>query len=142
MSEYFSSNASLSQILIEAIPDESANSMTIVERYHQPIRRAFNTIRSEAPKTDAEFALQMAVKSINDSVRPDGLVPTVLVYGALPLLDLPHDQPTPSMIARATALRKATTAMSKHFARRQVRGSICSQNGSDVSVIHATPVGG
>jgi hypothetical protein len=29
-------------------------------------------------------ALQMAFKAINNSARPDGIVPILLVYGALP----------------------------------------------------------
>lgn len=142
MAESFASNADLLHIRTKAVPVESANSMTVVERYHQPIRRAYQTIKSESPDTDDAAALQMAVKAINDSVGPDGLVPTLLVYGALPRLGLPHDKPNPSTFQRAAALRKATQEMSKRFAKRQVQSALNSRNGPDVSDVHSIPIGG
>ena len=38
----------------------------------------------------------MAVKAINDTAGPDGLVPTLLVYGAYPRISNP-DPPTLSI---------------------------------------------
>lgn len=49
---------------------ESANSMFVVERYHQPIRKAFSIIRNEAPDTSDTDALQMEVKRMNHSMGP------------------------------------------------------------------------
>jgi len=80
----FQLNAGIMKIDTKAIPVESANSMTYVERYHTPLRRAFKIIQSEIPNITAAEVLQYAIKSLNDSVGPDGLVPTLLVYGALP----------------------------------------------------------
>jgi len=80
----FQLNANMMNIKTKEIPIESANSMTYVERYHTPLRRAFRIIKSELPNISDEEVLQYAVKSLNDSVGPDGLVPTLLVYGALP----------------------------------------------------------
>lgn len=116
--------------------------MIIAERYYQPIRRAFNIIRVEAPDVDFDLAFEMIVKAINDSVGPNGIVPTLLNYGALLIPGLPHDQPTPFTFACAKALRKATSEMSKYFARRQVRDSVRTQNGPDVSDIHSVQIGG
>lgn len=70
-----------------------------------------------------EAALQTTVKYMKDSVGPDGLVPTVLVYGALPRLDLPNEQPSLSMFKRANELKKASAAMTKHINPRQTRDS-------------------
>jgi hypothetical protein len=56
----------------------------MVERYHSPIRHAYQIIVSEIPELDKDMALQMAFKAINDSAGPDGLVPTLLVFGAYP----------------------------------------------------------
>jgi len=45
----------------------------------------------------------MAVKAINNTTSPDGLVPTLLVYGAyLRISNL--DPPTPSIIERAATI--------------------------------------
>lgn len=141
MANAFQSNSDMLHIRTKSIPVEAANSMSIVERYHTPIRRAYKIICQEAPDLSKECALQMSVKAVNDSVGPDGLVPTLLVFGALPRLGLPSDPPTPSTFKRAVALRKATAAMSKHFAARQVRDALSTRNGPDVTDIHNTPVG-
>ena len=141
MASAFRANADMLHIRTNSIPVESANAMKIVERYHSPLRRSFNIIRQEAPDLDKHAALQMAVKAVNDSVGPNGLVPTLLVFGALPRLGLPTDKPTPSTYQRAIALRKATTAMSRHFASRQVRYAMNARNGPVVTDIHNTPIG-
>lgn len=69
----------------------------------------------------------MAVKSINDSIGPDGLVPTLLVFGAMPRLGLPNNLPNSSTFNRARALRHVSDALSR-------------RNGPDVSDIHKTPI--
>ena len=54
----------------------------------------------------------MAVKAVNDTASPDGLVPTLLVYGAyLRMSNL--DPPTPSIIKQVTVIRKAITEIVK-----------------------------
>lgn len=70
--------------------------MAIVERYHAPIRRAFNIITKEATGVLKEEALRMAVKAIKDSIQPDQLFFTLLAFGALPRLGLPTHALAPS----------------------------------------------
>lgn len=98
MTSAFQANADMSHIWTKSLPVESANSMTIVERYHAPIRRALNTIYKEAKDIEQGVALQMAVKAINDSVGSNGLVPTLLVFGALPRPGLLTYRPIPSTL--------------------------------------------
>ena len=45
----------------------------------------------------------MAVKAVNDTAGPNGLVPTLLVYGAYPRISK-LDPPALSIIDRATAI--------------------------------------
>lgn len=61
---------------------ESANSMSLVERQHEPIRREFKIMKSDAPEDD-EAMLQCSAKSVNGTVGPNGLIPTLIQYGAL-----------------------------------------------------------
>eukprot|EP00171_Calliarthron_tuberculosum_P002038 IDg2038t1 len=119
----------------------STFSMTYVERYHKPLRRAYEIISKEVLNIDRESALQYAVKAINDSVGPDGLVPTLLVCGALPRLGLPTDKPAAGTFERAIAVRKASEQMSRHFAQRQVRDALNTPNGPNVQSIHEAPLG-
>lgn len=75
------------------------------------MKRAYLIIRTEVPKLTSEEVLQYAIKSLTDSVGPDGLVPTLLVYGVLPRLGIPTDNPAPGVYERATAVREATETM-------------------------------
>lgn len=95
----------------------------------------------KCPNTEKSVALQMAVKSINNSVCPDGSVPTPSVYGAIPRLELPTEQPTPSAFKRALALRKELEPLSRHFASRKVCDAMACRNGANVTDIHHAPIG-
>ena len=54
----------------------------------------------------------MAVKAVNNTTGPDGLVPTLLVYGAyLRISNL--DPPTPSIMERAAIIQKAMAEIVK-----------------------------
>jgi hypothetical protein len=68
---------SLKSVLIEA-----HNLVGIVERYHRPIRRIYQIISVELPNISKEIALQMAFKAINNIASPNGLILTLLVFGA------------------------------------------------------------
>lgn len=63
---------------------ESHNSIGSGERYHGPLRRVFNKIKHENPKMPRELTLSLALKALNDTMGPEGLVPTLLVFGTLP----------------------------------------------------------
>ena len=54
----------------------------------------------------------MAVKAINDTAGLDGLIPTLLVYGAY-LRISKLDPPTPSITERAAVIRKAMAEIVK-----------------------------
>jgi hypothetical protein len=64
---------------------EAYNSISKIERYYILLRRAYKIIRDEFQNnTTAELALQIAVKAVNDLASPDGIIPTLLVFGAYP----------------------------------------------------------
>lgn len=137
----FQTSVELFHINKKCVPIECPNSMSYTKRYHTPIRHGFWIIKSEAPDIKGEAALQMAVKSVNDSTEPDGLVPTLLVYAALPCLDFPSDKPTVSTFQRAMAFRKATKAMTQNFVKSQISSAVRTRNAPDISGIHNTPLG-
>lgn len=82
----------------------------------------------------------MEIKSVNDSFGPDGLVPTLAVYGALPRLGLPSDPPTPSTFQHAIEVRIATEEVSRHFARWKISSAVKTRNGPDTSDINTAPI--
>lgn len=71
--------------------------MTVVKRCYEHVRRAHQIIKREAPDLDREAMLQITVKAVNDYIGSDSLVPTLLVYGALPRLGFPSEKPTLSI---------------------------------------------
>lgn len=141
MAQSSSSNCDILHISTNSIPVEAAHTMSIVECHHAPLWHTFNIIAKEAPDVDKVSALQIAVKSVNDSVGPYGMVSIFLVLGAIPRLVLLPGPPATSTLKRAFAVRRATEAMFRHFVKRQVRDSIRSQNGPNVSKINKAAVG-
>jgi hypothetical protein len=94
------------RIKVKIVPVEAHNSIGIVERYYGLVRRAYLIIVAEIKGISKEIALQIAFKALNDTVGISGIVPTLLVYGALPRLN-EYDAPAPTISQRAIALKKA-----------------------------------
>jgi hypothetical protein len=127
-------------ISLKEVPIEAHNSIGKVERYHAPLRRAYEILRAEDPSASPEAALQMAVKAINDTAGPDGIVPTLLVFGAYPRLTQ-VSAPSPGLRQRALAIQKATEAVRKLHAERQVSEALAARNGPNTSRTTQLPVG-
>jgi hypothetical protein len=71
-------------IKVKEVPIKAYNSIKKVERYYTPLRRVYKIISLELEDASKELTLQMAVKAINNSAGPDGLVPILLVFSAYP----------------------------------------------------------
>ncbi|KJZ72869.1 hypothetical protein HIM_07813 [Hirsutella minnesotensis 3608] len=98
-SSEFQAEAKLLGITCHQVPVEAHWSIGKVERYHAPIRRAYEILKAELKTASAESLLQMAFKSVNDTAGPDGLVPTLLVFGAYPRITV-DSPPSASAITR------------------------------------------
>ncbi|KAI0991270.1 hypothetical protein K3495_g16917, partial [Podosphaera aphanis] len=110
-----------------------------VERYHKPLRRAYTIIKEETNSTDKNLILQMAVKAINDTAGPDGIIPTLLVFGAYPRM-AKLDPPAPTIATRARAIQKAMTEVSKLRLNKQVTTALRTRNGPATDS-HNIPIG-
>ncbi|EGY23394.1 uncharacterized protein VDAG_04832 [Verticillium dahliae VdLs.17] len=138
-SAVFKQSARSMAISVKEMPIEAHNSVGKVERYHAPLRRAYDIIRSEDPSTSPELALKMAVKSINDTAGPNGLVPTLLVFGSYPRMT-DDSAPSPTTTQRVEAVRKATAEIRRLHARRQVTEALATRNGPDTTPTLALPL--
>lgn len=101
---------SMAGINLEISGIESHNSNGVVERYHDPLRRIFRCVQEDYPKLDPEIALRCAVKGIYDTMGPEGLVPSYLVFGVIPTF--------PSFNTELPEQRDRMKAIS--FARREM----------------------
>ena len=127
-------------IRVQEMPVEAHNSIGKAERYHGPLRRAFQIIDAELGNAlTNDQKLQMAVKAINDTAGPDGLVPTLLVFGAYPRMT-DDSPPSFSVVQRAEAIRKATSEARRALAKRQVRNALSARNGPDTTPLHTLPL--
>ena len=85
-----------------------------MEQYHTPLCYIYKVISEELAGTTVGKAilLQLLVKAVNNTIGPDGLVPTLLVFGSYPRLS-ESDPPSPSITQRAAAIKKATQELLK-----------------------------
>ena len=119
MGKQFLDSAEAEGVSLLQAPIESPCSMSHVERYHAPLRVAFEKIRDSLPKSDTDVdCLQMAVKSVNDTIGREGLCPTLLVNGAIPRP--PRRSPAVTQMQRARAIDAATAAIQKEHAKRKI----------------------
>lgn len=51
------------------------------ERYHEPLRTTFRKIMKEHPCIDKHLAFSLAQRAMNDTLGPEGLVSSALVFG-------------------------------------------------------------
>jgi hypothetical protein len=77
----------------------------------------------------------MAVKAVNDTTGPNGLVPTLLVYGAYPWMSN-LDPPAPSVTDRATIIRKAKAEIAKLRAKQAVNSALHHRNRPNITLVY------
>jgi hypothetical protein len=72
----------------------------------------------------------MAVKTVNNTTGSNGLIPTLLVFGAFPRIS--YDSPfSPLITKRAKAVNQAMKELHKHMAARQMNAVLNTRNGPD-----------
>jgi hypothetical protein len=118
-------NVDVKEVLVEA-----HQSIGKVERFHAPLRRSYEIIWTETrgEQLDKHIVLQMATKAVNDTAGPNGLVPTLLVFGAYPRMSY-EDPPSTNMITRGKAVKSAMNELRKLQATRKIRDAQGMRNG-------------
>lgn len=82
-------------------PIESPGSISVVERYHAPLRAASNRIKMDYDdKVSDQKYLQMAVYAVIATTDPEGYCPMLLVCGVLPRPDQTSPCPTQLIIIK------------------------------------------
>lgn len=106
-------------IVFREEPIENPGSIGTVERYHAPLRAAFEQIKTDLENnvTDDD-CLRSATFAVNSSVGPEDLCPTLLVFGAVPR---PAGRsPSPTQIERGIAIEKAIEVVENVQAKRRI----------------------
>ncbi|KAK3378750.1 hypothetical protein B0T24DRAFT_716467 [Lasiosphaeria ovina] len=101
----FRNNAKVVGVSCKEIPIEAHWAVGRIERVHRPLERAYDILQQEiGHRTNDETILQMAIKALNNTAGLDGLVPTLLVFGAYPRINQ-DSPPSPKIAERAQAVR-------------------------------------
>jgi hypothetical protein len=108
---------------LEPIPVEAHWAIGKIERYHAPVRRAYEIFSTELPELTPEARLQASYKAVNDTAGPNGLVPTLLVFGAYPRVSI-DSTPSASLTRQAQATGKAMAELRKMAATRKINDAL------------------
>ena len=103
---------------------ESHNSLGAGEKYYHTLRTIYLEVQADFPSVDDATLLAISVKAMNDTVGPEGLVPSLLVFGALPRLPTISPRDYPSHKERMRAMIVARNEHEKIVARNRVRVGI------------------
>jgi hypothetical protein len=123
-------------INVKEILVEAYNSVGKIKQYYGPLQRAYKIICDELrdTETSAEVSLQIAIKAINDSVGPDGIIPTLLVFGAYPRMT---NNSALSLITtkRAETIRKTSNKVRQYYTKQHVEDALRIRNSPDITAI-------
>jgi hypothetical protein len=75
--------------------------------------------------------LQITIKTINNLVGPDGIIPTLLVFGAY-LRITNNSLLLLIIIKRAKAIRKTSNKIRKFYAKRYIKNTLRIRNSLDI----------
>ncbi len=74
----FANIGALSRVEVQRTGAEAHSSLGLGERYHEPLRTTVRKLKAVAPDADPNFLLSFSVKAMNDTIGPEGLVPSAL----------------------------------------------------------------
>lgn len=125
------------------VPIEAHNSIGKVERAHKDLRRVYNIFKRQfsGQNMDRHSLLKLAVKALNDTAGPDGLVPTLCAFGAYPRLTW-DDAPAPIAKQRAETMHKAMDELRKYWATQLVNKAKDMRNGPRRHHLEDVPING
>ena len=83
--------------------------------------------------------MQIAVKAVNDSAGPNGIIPTLLVFSVYPQLTK-IDPLSLSVTKRTEAIRAATKKVRRLYTERQVKDVLAIRNGPNTKITLDLPL--
>ena len=124
--ETFATLGALSNVDVKDTGVEAHSSLGLGERYHQSLRNPYRKIMSEHLPTPPASALADSVKALNDTLDPEGLVPSALVFGEFPPMFTKSESPAQraTLQDRASVAQSARKEMEKIMAEMRVRRAL------------------
>ena len=91
--------------------------------YHAPLRRIFLKIQMDIPEIPKTLALALANKAMNDTCGPEGIVPSLLVFGAITLMPFGASD-LPERKERMQAIALARSEMETVDAKQRIKNAL------------------
>ena len=116
---------------------QSHNALGVGETYHSFLRQIYRKVHHATPGISPQNALMLAIKAMNDSAGPQGLVPTLLIFGVVPRITVvPSELPEQisRMAARHSARKEMTAVIAKDRLSRAIRANISAAAMNDIKV--------
>jgi hypothetical protein len=134
MTREFRQYASNMRVNVKNISVETHHSIKMIERYYESLRRVYAIISTKIFDIQSDLALQMTFKVINNSMRSNELVLTLLVFDAYSRM---IESDVFSIITqRVVVMRKIMNEIRKDIAARQINDAINTRNDSFTEIIH------
>jgi hypothetical protein len=79
-----------------------------------------------------QFVLQIAIKAVNNTAEPDGLIPTLLVFSTYPQITITNTLFF-IVIKHNKAITKAIKQIAELYTKKQVTNALKQQNGPNIN---------
>ncbi len=122
-------------IEIKTIFVETYHSIEMIERYHESLRRVYSIIVTEIVDIDLKSILQMSFKILNDSIKSDDLILTLLMFDAY-LKMIESDTSSSTIIQRFIAMKKTINEIKRFMTIRRVNDALNTRNESNTASLH------
>lgn len=124
--ERFIDLARVSKVEVNRTRVEAHASLGLGERYHRPLRSTFRKMKASRPDVNKDLALALSVKAVNDTLGPEGLVPSALVFGEFPQVGTRSEvrEEMPSLKKRATLADLARREMGERMAELRLKRAL------------------
>ena len=133
--------ANLIIIKIKKVLVEAHNSVGLVKRYYISLQYAYEIIQNKlkGKYINKEIILQMAVKAINNLIKFNKIIPTLLVFSTY--LQLTKIDPLSlSVIKRIEAICIAIKEVRRLYTKRQVKNILTIHNSLDTKITLDLPL--
>ena len=105
---------------------QAHNSLGIGEKYHKPLRDTYRKLKIDFPKMSRQLLLALSIKAMNDTLGPEGIMPSTLVFGEFPSLRAYQGPviPRPTLAERAQAALSARRYVCQNLAKTRVQRAL------------------
>lgn len=118
---------------------EYLNFIGLVERYHGPLRHIYQIVVSKISGIEKNLALKMTFKALNNSLRADEFVSTLLIFGAY-LRAIETEESLPEVTERKITICIFIRELERIRASPQVHDALNTLNFLSTTQIHKVSV--